>query len=101
MGDYNKEYFMELNEYEYRAIFQVRWAVLLVSKYTPWESKCLVQALTAQKMLKRRSIKSTIYFGIGRDIDKSILAHAWLKCGGITVTGESTDGFFKELARFS
>ncbi|MBR6638178.1 MAG: lasso peptide biosynthesis B2 protein, partial [Lachnospiraceae bacterium] len=30
---------------------------------TSWESKCLVRALTAQKLLKRKKIHSTMYLG--------------------------------------
>lgn len=101
MGEYNKNKVSELSQQEHILIFKVKWAVLLVSKYTPWKSECLVQALAAQRMLKKRNVNSTIHLGVGKDMHSNILAHAWLKCGGITVTGESKEGFFKEVAKFS
>lgn len=90
---------LEGNEYE--SIWKVRWAVLLASKYTPWQSKCLVQAATVHRMLKKRNINSTIYLGVGMEDDGNILAHAWLKYRDITVIGESEKGFFKEVAKLS
>ncbi len=34
---------------------------------TPWESKCLVRAMTAKKMMKKRGYKTTLYLGVGKD----------------------------------
>lgn len=53
---------------------------------TSWESKCLVRALTAQKLLKRKKIHSTMYLGCKMDEGKMV-AHAWLRCGAMYVTG--------------
>ncbi|WP_139906048.1 lasso peptide biosynthesis B2 protein [Clostridium thermarum] len=85
----------------YELIWKVRWAVSLASKYTPWQSKCLVQAATVHRMLKKRNINSTIYLGVGIEKDRNILAHAWVKYGDVTVIGESEKGFFKEVAKLS
>ena len=52
----------------------------------PWESKCLVRALTAQKILKKKGIHSTMYLGCGLN-DGKMVAHAWLRCGEMYVTG--------------
>ena len=41
----------------------------IVNRYcdkTAWESKCLVRALTAQRMLSKRNIHSTLYLGCTR-----------------------------------
>jgi len=61
---------------------------------TPWESKCLVRALTAQKLLKRKKIHSTMYLGCKMDEGKMV-AHAWLRCGAMYVTGGNgaNDGY--------
>lgn len=66
---------------------QVRWAVLGISRLTPWTSDCLPQALAAKHMLARRGLESTLYVGAafaGRD---ALHAHAWLRCGDVAVTG--------------
>ena len=53
---------------------------------TSWESKCLVRALTAQKLLKRKKIHSTMYLGCRLEEGKMV-AHAWLRVGKMYVTG--------------
>jgi hypothetical protein len=57
-----------------------------VASRTPWESKCLVRAMTARKILDKKGIASTLYLGVGKKEDKMI-AHAWLRCGQMYVTG--------------
>lgn len=86
---------------EYRTAKKIAWAVNIASKYTPWESKCLVKAITAQKMLKVYKIYSTIYLGINKDEKNNIGAHAWLRCGSMYVTGGYEKENFKEVAKFS
>lgn len=47
-----------------RKIFMV---VNKTLEITPWESKCLVRAMTAKKMMKKRGYKTTLYLGVGKD----------------------------------
>jgi len=69
-------------------------AVRLMSNYTPWESKCLAQAMAAKIMLNRRGIKSELYLGVAKDERGRMIAHAWVKCCGFVLTGaEGMDGF--------
>jgi len=42
----------------------VGWAVETASCYTPWESKCFVQALVAKFMLRQLGIANTLYLGV-------------------------------------
>ena len=62
-------------------------AVYISCNRTPWESKCLVRALTAKKMLNRRKISCTMYMGVALQSDGGMVAHAWLRCGNVFVTG--------------
>ena len=67
----------------------------VVNRYcdkTVWESKCLVRALTAQKMLSKRNIHTTLYLGCGRK-NGEMVAHAWLRCGAMYVTGGNGEGY--------
>lgn len=73
----------------------VRSAIHIMSKYTFWESKCLVRAIAAMKMLERRGIHSTLYLGTGKDDSEKLIAHAWLRSGPIYVTGA------EEMHRFT
>lgn len=66
---------------------QIAKAISTMSKYTPWNSKCLVQAYAAKQMLKRRGLPYTIYLGIAKDENKRLIAHAWVRCGTYYVTG--------------
>ena len=53
---------------------------------TWWESKCLVKAMIAQRMLHKKGIATTLYLGV-RTSKAEMLAHAWLRCGSVYVTG--------------
>jgi len=69
---------------------------------TPWESACLVQSLTAQRMLKRRGIPGVFYLGVmkGDSVREELKAHAWTRCGGETITGEEGHEKFKVMTVF-
>src|SRR6266849_5978722 len=65
---------MRLQQGRIRAIgHSLRWTAAVL----PWRSKCLDQAMAAQRMLARRGLQSTIYYGMARDEGKKWLAHAW------------------------
>ena len=70
---------------------KVARAVLCVCNYTKWESKCLVRALTAGKLLKKKKLHYTLYLGVCQDETKSMIAHAWLRWGRYIVTGDNQD----------
>ena len=77
----------------HRIVHEVRTVVEAVCRHTPWESKCLVRALTAKKMLNRRGCPCTLYMGVKQTDDGKLDAHAWLRYGDIFVTGGKGDGF--------
>ena len=66
----------------------IRNVVRVVPKFVPWSSKCLDQAMAAQRMLSRRGLQSTLYFGLTREKkDNSLSAHAWLRSGDCWIVG--------------
>ena len=71
---------------KYWKVRKIAYYVNRVSEHTPWESKCLVRALTAQKLLTNNGITSTLYLGVKNEDDKMV-AHAWLRSGCYNVTG--------------
>lgn len=98
----SKEESAEVVEKEiYRIAKRISWIVLQAARYTPWESKCLVQALTAQKMLKKLDISTTLYLGVNKDGENNMLAHAWLRCGEYIVTGGNQKDGYVVVAKFS
>lgn len=76
---------------------QLADSIRRISEVVPWESKCLVQAVVAKILLKKREIHSTLYLGVRKTDDGSSLeAHAWLDVGEQTILGgEVADQFTK------
>lgn len=77
---------------------KIAYHVNRVAGHTPWESKCLVRALTAQKLLTKKKISSTLYLGVKKEGNKMV-AHAWIRTGGYYMTGGNGDGY-TTVARF-
>jgi len=66
---------------------QVADKIKRVAVRTPWESRCLVQAMVAQRLLLQYDLPSTLYLGVGRDDAQKMVAHAWLRCGHRYICG--------------
>lgn len=98
MGTRGIESSRDVSVEDYRIAKLVAFHVNRITKHTPWESKCFVQALTAQKLLLKYGIESTLYMGVKHE-DGVMKAHAWLKCGGLYVTG-GTGEEFAQVAKF-
>jgi hypothetical protein len=81
------------------AALGVRRAVLRVAVRLPWQSSCLVRALAARMMLRRRHLPSVLQFGVGRT-SRELSAHAWVRCGEIDVVGAETAPDFAPIAAF-
>ncbi|MDR6722685.1 MULTISPECIES: lasso peptide biosynthesis B2 protein [Paenibacillus] len=79
-----------LNRSQIVTLRNVSKAIMLASKITPWQSRCLVMAIAAMKMLERRNISSTLYMGTARNKEGQMMAHAWLRSGKLIVTGADT-----------
>lgn len=89
MGEYNKVSNYNPSQEEIHYISKISRIISKVCFNTPWESKCLVQALIGQKFLSKNKIESTLYLGVSKDSRKELIAHAWLKCGEYYVTGNN------------
>ena len=79
---------------EYRFCKRVSYAVNQVCNKTKWESKCLVRALTAQRLMAEEGIESTMYLGC-KELNGKMVAHAWIRVGRMYVTGGNgaADGY--------
>jgi len=103
MGAYNAESPENIKFVNFDIINNITWAVNAVDRFALRKSKCLTKALTAQKMLRKRSIDSTIYLGVKKDKfnkDK-VEAHAWLRAGRFFITGGTNMNEFTKVAMFS
>lgn len=83
----NEETDHNLKPWQYRYCGLVSKHVNRVASNTPWESKCLVRALTARRLLIEKGIPCTLYLGVGKDENGKMVAHAWLRAGEVYVTG--------------
>jgi hypothetical protein len=68
---------------------KIELAIRRACRYTLHESKCYDQALTAKVLLRQTRLPATIYFGLAKESDKQLIAHAWVRCGKSIISGRS------------
>ena len=92
----------EPSEQQIRQAKQIGDIILKAAGSTPWESACLAQSLTAQRMLQKRSISGTFYLGVMKDdtFEGKMKAHAWSQCGDEILTGAQGHKKFTVLSVF-
>jgi hypothetical protein len=100
LGTHMSETTYEDIESESPLIEKISKVIDTMSRYTLWESQCLVKALAAMKMLERRGLESTLYLGTAKDEDGKMVAHAWLRSGAYYVTGEEEMRKFTVVSTF-
>ena len=54
---------------------------------TPWQSKCLAQAMVAALALRVHRIPYLLCLGVAKDEAKGLKAHAWVATDRVAVTG--------------
>lgn len=74
---------------EIETALSVGQMITRAAAHTPWESACLAQSLTAQRMLQKRGIAGVFYLGVAKDknVEEKMKAHAWSQCGDVILTG--------------
>ena len=66
---------------------QISRLIIGTAKYCPWDANCFAQALTARLFLKIFDIPHAICFGLKRNNQQKLDAHAWVCAGAVRVTG--------------
>ncbi|KYJ86214.1 lasso peptide biosynthesis B2 protein [Sulfurovum riftiae] len=91
-----------LSEAQMQTAIKVGRAISRAAAYTPWESACLAQSLTAQKMLQKRGIPGVFYLGATKDEEneEKMKAYAWSQCGDAIITGGGGHEAFTVLSVF-
>lgn len=79
----------------------IGWAVRTLGRRLPRMSQCLVQSVAATWMLQRRRIPSTLYFGLAKDGEGQIKAHAWVRSGAKILTGAKGHQDYRVVATFA
>lgn len=90
-----------LNTADITKLKHISHAIDIISRYTFWDSKCLVKAIAGMKMLERRRIESTLYLGTAKDEDGKLIAHAWLRSGPLYLTGADVMNRFIIVEKFA
>ena len=101
LGNHMEETSFEYQSSNAKILRNVSNAIYIMSKYTLWESKCLVKAIAGMKMLQRRRIESTLYLGTSKDETGSMIAHAWLRSGALYITGAEEMRRFTVVGKFA
>ncbi|WP_078595901.1 lasso peptide biosynthesis B2 protein [Evansella clarkii] len=101
LGEHMEEtnYIPKVNER--KTISQVSQTVHMMSRYTFWESECLVKAIASLKMLEKRGIESTLYLGTRKSENGVFAAHAWLRSGPYYITGAEGMEKFTVVSKFA
>ena len=79
---------------------QIEHAVRRASRYTLYDSKCYDKALSAKVLLFQIGLPATIYFGLAKEADNQLSAHAWVRCGNKIITGKAGMERFTVIACF-
>ncbi|MEH6945326.1 lasso peptide biosynthesis B2 protein [Bacillus sp. JJ722] len=101
LGEENKETSFTLNSSQKEDIARISQAIRVMSRYTFWESQCLVKAIAGMKMLEKRNIESTLYLGTSKDENGDFIAHAWLRSGPYYISGAEVMERFTVVAKFA
>lgn len=92
--------FYPLDDAQIKQAQEIGRAVMTAARYTPWDSNCLAQALTAQRMLRTRHIPGMFFLGVKKNQQK-LDAHAWLQCDDKILTGKAGHEAFTVVSTFS
>ena len=86
-----------------QVIKDVRWAIKTGSGSQPERIVCFPRAVTAQAMLRRRGVSTTLYYGATSRSDAGLHAHVWLQDGEQGIIGRriAAAAGHQVLARFS
>ncbi|WP_160032901.1 lasso peptide biosynthesis B2 protein [Paenibacillus sp. An7] len=101
LGAEQQETTFERHPVKEKTALHISKVIYKVSKHTPWKSECMVTGIAAMKMLQRRRIASTLYFGIAKNDDQKLIAHAWLRSGTLYVTGAKGIEKFTVVNKFA
>lgn len=74
-------------------------AVARASRNLPFRTVCLPQAAASALMLRRRGLAVEVHFGVAKRAG-TVEAHAWSRCGEVTVSGGAESRHFAPIAVF-
>ena len=101
LGQQMEETSLEHNLSEKNMIKRVSEVIHMMSRYTFWESECLVKAIDGMKMIEKRQIEINIYLLTAKYENGELIAHAWLRSGPFYISGSQGMERFTVVATFA
>lgn len=77
---------------------RLSWAVAAAAARVPWRSDCVLQAMAAQRWMRRRHCGGDFFVDVRKDPQGALLSHAWLRRGELSITGGADPEFEVLLA---
>ena len=78
---------------DYIWIRRIGEAIKNASAVVPWQNDCLVQAIAADHLLRRRGLQPSFFLGVQVGSESDFFAHCWLDCCGDPVVGQTQETF--------
>lgn len=75
-------------------------AVRRAASVAPFRAVCLQQAVAAALMLRLRGYAVHVHFGVAKDANGGLIAHAWSRCQGVLVTGGHQMPHYQSISVF-
>ncbi len=79
---------------------EVAWAIEKAARLLPGETVCFPRGITAQAMLRRRGVSTTLYYGVTTGSKNGSTAHVWVQDGVQGVVGYRDTETYHILARY-
>ena len=91
-------------ESQERLAWRIGRTCALAARYTPWETKCLAQAILTRTWLGRFRIPYVVHIGVkkaGPGAPDPFAAHAWVQVGRLVVCGRQGHAAFTVLSSYA
>jgi len=78
-----------INDNRLQYVYEISQIIRLIERYSPWQSKCLIQALLVATLCRYYRIPYVIFLGVLKQSNSNepIKAHAWSLVGNKIVSG--------------
>jgi len=78
-----------INDNQLQCVDEIGQIIRLIERYSPWQSKCLIQVCLVAFLCRYYQIPYVIYLGVLKqdNINEPLKAHAWSLAGDKIVTG--------------
>lgn len=69
----------------------------IIEEISPWRVMCYEKAIMSLILSRMIRVNIAVYFGVKRELDGSLTAHAWTETGGYMLSGASNAHQYKAV----